>query len=891
MRGGGVAILSKCHFKPKFEKSYKYLSFECVTQTLKLSNNSVNLTLIVIYRHGGEVFSTFLEEFHEFVEYVKYNFKFYIICGDMNVHVNKPTDQATVKFMDILNIFSLNQSVNVSTHKYGNTLDLIINDIECISIKDIVVDSTHTLGSDHAMIYFNILCNIESSTKQEITFRDLKKVDLPLFQTDISIGTDKYLSEADGTDFKSCVDLYCNIYSDTVNKHAPVISKVVNSVKRPPWMDAEYVALRKQRRTLYSKWIKNKTAENRSNFEELRAAVNVLAKNKRCSYYQESIKSSGNSQKEIFNVFNTLLDNNNKSQVPFSEDYNSLASRFNNFFVEKIETIRKNLETSVVNNNNSVMNEVSTFNTFKVVTMEDLQKQIKSCKVKTSQSDPIPVFLLRSSIEELTPSILHLVNTSLTTGSMEGMKDSVIIPILKKAGLDLDELSNYRPVCGGLYIDKLIQKCVLVQLNDHMNLNNLHIPYQSGYKSNHSCETVLLGIVNDILLNLDNGSCCILLLLDLSAAFDTVDHDELVSILSNELGIGGIVLDWFRSFLYGRKQATNVKGCTSEFIDMPYGVPQGSVLGPVLFNIYIRKFIKLLRDAGFIVHGYADDHQVISSFRIEFQYHALAYSLPRCLGIISQFMSSHFLKLNAGKSKLLVFSPHNLRDKIYFDDVYLGSNLFLPVSFEAMNLGVRIDSQLNFNPYVSMLLSQCYKQLSNIGRIRRYLTSNEIKTLVHALIMCRIDQCNSILYGISEVEVTRLQRLQNSCARIIYGKKKFDHVSGLFKDLHWLPVKRRILFKALTFVFKIFLGIAPVYLTNCLTITNVEERILFIPKTSTSYGDRAFSNYAPRLWNALPDYVRKSNTLSYFKSHLKHQLFSNFTEYKGRVNRYKTYLN
>ena len=253
MRGGGVAILSKCHFKPKFEKSYKYLSFECVTQTLKLSNNSVNLTLIVIYRHGGEVFSTFLEEFHEFVEYVKYNFKFYIICGDMNVHVNKPTDQATVKFMDILNIFSLNQSINVSTHKYGNTLDLIINDIECISIKDIVVDSTHTLGSDHAMIYFNILCNLESSTKQEITFRDLKKVDLPLFQTDISIGTDKYLSEADGTDFKSCVDLYCNIYSDTVNKHAPVISKVVNSVKRPPWMDAEYVALRKQRRTLYSK--------------------------------------------------------------------------------------------------------------------------------------------------------------------------------------------------------------------------------------------------------------------------------------------------------------------------------------------------------------------------------------------------------------------------------------------------------------------------------------------------------------------------------------------------------------------------------------------------------------------------------------------------------------
>ena len=123
---------------------------------------------------------------------------------------------------------------------------------------------------------------------------------------------------------------------------------------------------------------------------------------------------------------------------------------------------------------------------------------------------------------------------------------------------------------------------------------------------------------------------------------------------------------------------------------------------------------------------------------------------------------------------------------------------------------------------------------ANIGRIRRYLTNDNVKSLVYALIMCRIDQNNSIMYGICESEISRLQRLQNSCARLIYGKKKFDHVSGLFAELHWLPVRRRIIFKALLFVFKVFTGSAPVYLINCLTIISIENRILHVPKTLTT---------------------------------------------------------
>ena len=312
----------------------------------------------------------------------------------------------------------------------------------------------------------------------------------------------------------------------------------------------------------------------------------------------------------------------------------------------------------------------------------------------------------------------------------------------------------------------------LLQLNEHMSENALHIPQQSGYKSNHSCETVLLKILNDVLIALDSGCCSILLLLDLSAAFDLVDHDELVSTLQYEIGLEDKVLKWFSSFLSNRTQYTNISGCQSERRSMKHGVPQGSVLGPVLFNIYVRNFISMLEQAGFIVHGYADDHQLIYKFRIEFQYNAICHSLPRGLILISEWMDSHFLKLNAGKSQLLIFTPRNIRDKLCMNSVYIGGNQFIPVSLEAMNLGVKLDFQLSFSPQISMVVSQSYKQISNIGKIRKYLKVEDLKTIVQSLVVSKLDYCNSLLYGVAEYEISRLQRLQNSCARLIFGKKE-----------------------------------------------------------------------------------------------------------------------
>ena len=885
--GGGVAIISKCKFASKFQKNCEFSSFEVIIQSFAVKNSS-NLTFIVVYRHKAEKVATFFEEFHNFLEYVNLKFKNVIIAGDFNIHVNKENEKSTVAFYDLLHSFSFVQSISTSTHKSGNTLDLLIHNPEHITVNNILVDSTVRDGKDHYLISFDVICKLISVARQKLTYRNYKDVVISSFHDDIKSSNQIFLNESSGQNFGNSIEIYGNIFKNVVENHAPLVTTNVNSFLCPPWMDAEFKAARKNRRQLYKIWNKDKNQQNRDMFEQSRDAVNELAYEKRCKFYQNQINSSVNSQLDLFKVCDSLLDSKQQLTLPYSENYETLANNFNDFFICKIEKIRKELDVySTVKITRPVNPYVTTFSTFSVVHSDDLMKIIKSFKIKTSRDDPLPAFLLKSSVELLLPTLVHLVNLSLQSGSMEGLKVSVVTPILKKAGLDCDVLMNYRPVCAGLFLDKLIQKCVFIQLDNHMCLNRLHIPYQSGYKKFHNCETVLLRIVNDIMSIMDSNSCCILLLLDLSAAFDTVDHEELLSILFNEVGLRDTVLDWFRSFLSDRVQSTCVKGSRSDTRNMMYGVPQGSVLGPVLFNIYVRNFLKLLNDAGFTAHGYADDHQALTAFKIEFQFQTIAHSLPRCLNLITEWMNSHFLKLNAGKSKLLIFSPKNQKNNIFFDRVYLGENIFIPVSNEAMNLGFRLDSELSCSKHINMIINQSYACISNIGRIKRYLTTDNLRCLVQCKLVSKIDNCNSLFYGISEYELNRLQKLQNAFARLIFKKKKSDHVTDLLKTLHWLPVRQRIVYKNLLIIFKIFTNSCPIYMKDILTILDDENRVLKVYKCNNSYGERAFSIYAPKLWNALPEYLRKSATILYFKKQLKHYLFNYYDEFIRKVNVYK----
>ena len=434
-KGGGVAIISKRTFISKYEKMLDYSTFECVIQSFRVKNNPTNLTIVVIYRpdsHSDNI-NMFLDELYNLTEYVQMHFKHYIICGDLNVHVNKVHDQTTIKFNNMLDTFSLSQSVQGPTHKLGNTLDLIIHDPDKVNVSNIHIDDKDRI-SDHFSIFFDINREIQNSGQKSISYRNIKNVNTVNLSNDLERNTACFLENCDSNNFHSSFELFNNLVANTVDDHAPLTTRIINNDDRPPWMDNEFLDARRTRRRAYKKWQRTKSDEHRETFVQLRQSVDLLSKEKRRDYYQNAIRSS-KSQKELFNVVNNLLDRGKKPILPYSENPKQLADRLNDFFITKIEKIRTTLVmpqntpclSSVVRNG-----DIPKFSFFRSVTVEEIKKQISSMTIKTCAQDPIPASLLKTSIDSLIPCYVELVNLSLRTGSMDGLKESVVTPILKK---------------------------------------------------------------------------------------------------------------------------------------------------------------------------------------------------------------------------------------------------------------------------------------------------------------------------------------------------------------------------------------------------------------------------------------------------------------------------
>ena len=443
--------------------------------------------------------------------------------------------------------------------------------------------------------------------------------------------------------------------------------------------------------------------------------------------------------------------------------------------------------------------------------------------------------------------------------------------------------NNYRPVSNLKYTSKLIERVVALQLNEHLMENDILEPMQSAYKTGHSTETALLKVQNDILMDIDKQKLTALLLLDLSAAFDTVSHTILLNRLQKRVGITGGALRWFQLYLENRKQCVRINTKNSKPVDLKYGVPQGFVLGPVLFSLYTLPLADLLKEHGVECHLYADDTQIYKSFNaIHSEEIDTISKLCACVSEVKKWMTDNLLQLNTDKTKFLIFGSRNQFSKKETKSFDAADDI-VDISSSTRNLGIIFDDLLSMNKQVSHLSRICFNDLRNISYIRRYLSLDATKTIVHALIYSRLDYCNSLYYGLLNTQIQRLQRIQNAAARIILKRKKFDHIIPVLIELHWLPLKYRITFKLLLLDYESLTGQTPLYLAELLKSkilshhnlrsNDILNTLAIKDSKLCCGGDRAFAVAAPREWNKLPANVRSSQSIEVFKSRLKTHLF------------------
>jgi ribonuclease P/MRP protein subunit RPP40 len=386
-----------------------------------------------------------------------------------------------------------------------------------------------------------------------------------------------------------------------------------------------------------------------------------------------------------------------------------------------------------------------------------------------------------------------------------------------------------------------------------------------------------------VLQAFDSGHVGLLTFLDLSAAFDSLDHSTLLKRLNASFGLRGSVMSWFDSFLSGRELSVSYAGTTSSSCGITCGVPQGSVLGPLLFIMYTSDLFRIVNNHNLKIHMFADDAQIYG-FCPPLKTSDLSAQMIACLNEVVSWCSSNRLELNASKSEYMWCSSKQKRRSYAHCPVRCGNSTLSPVS-SVKCLGVHLDSDFSFVVHISKTVSACFGMLRQIRSIRRSLSPYLLKVLITSLLFPRLDYCIAALSGTSLSQLKRLQSIIHASARLVFGSRRFSAITPLLHELKWLSVKSRINYRLCVLVHLCRLDQAPVYLSDQLQfVSTLPSRSRLRSGSSSALmapivrrptlGGRAFPAAAARAWNGLPSLISSEKNICSFKRLLKSHLLS-----------------
>ena len=508
-------------------------------------------------------------------------------------------------------------------------------------------------------IHYGITCKLNCYAKHSnsklVTFRRLKTIDVARFKEDIHMHP--LLTSTTGS-VDEITENYSERLMSLLDIHAPTICS--NVIQRPnaPWYTDSLRAAKRERRTLERKWCNSKMNVDKVAYRNQCSIVAKQLNDTKEKYFSDKLDECPGDTKMLHKITDKLLVNQHIQLLPTDDDDTHLANVFSNYFANKIDNIRQNFSLPI-NLEQDTPPDIR-FDHFRPLSVEELRKVINCYTNKSCELDSIPTWLVKLCLDDLLPLLTAVINTSLESGVFPAkFKETLIRPLLKKHNLDPEELKSYRPVSNLHFISKITEKIASQRLEEHLNIHSLHDPFQSAYKINHSTETAIIKISNDIITSLDRGRCTILVSLDLSAAFDTVDHDIFINRLKSVYGAYGTAHALFKSYLLNRHYRVCINSSFSEKHKLKCGVPQGSVLGARMYTMYTEPMRTLITKHQVSYHSYADDTQLyVHCDNDETSIQLAIKRLEHCIADVCKWMKSNALKLNEEKTEFIIFGVH-----------------------------------------------------------------------------------------------------------------------------------------------------------------------------------------------------------------------------------------
>jgi len=805
------------------------------------------------------------------------------IVGDFNVHFERPDDAATSELNDDFAAHGLMNSVTLPTHNQGGALDVVVSRTDLTVPRVDVIDAGL---SDHHLLRWSVPVTRESPVYVSTSSRPWKRLNSSTFRSAIATSPLCDASAWSALDIDELAQLYDKEITTILDRLVPMRTVRCRRRASDAWFDDDCRVAKRCVR-LFERDVRRIRRVDPQNTAAIDAATviwtkrrreyRIMLRKKREEFWLAKVASESSSPQLLWRSIDVLLG---RGRIPTS--LGITADTVHAFFEAKVAGVRSSTKDAPSPVFTAAPSGCSLME-FQRLSVDDVVAAVRQLPDKQCASDPLPTSLLKENVDILAPFLTELFNRSLLQGVVPStFKTAHITPLLKKPDLDPAEPKSYRPISNLSVLSKTMERLVARQLLDYLCAADLLPDLQSAYRRHHSTETAVLKVLGDILRAVDSGDLAALALLDLSAAFDTVDHATLLERLRVSYGLSGYVHDWFQSYLCGRFQFVRCGGSSSTPTQLICGVPQGSVLGPILFLLYTADLLHLIRVHGLDPHLYADDTQIYG-FCQPGACPELQSRVSVCISDVAEWMRTNRLQLNADKTEIIWCTSSRRQHQIPTDSFVIGADVITPVS-SVRDLGIYLDSDLSMRTHISKTVSACFAVLRQLRSIRRSVTRPVLQSLVASLVLTRLDFGCTTLAGLPARQLNRLQSVLNAAARLVYSARRSEHVSPLLYELHWLRVPERIEFRLAVLAHRCINGTAPRYLAGELErvadtasrqrLRSASSPALLVPRSlHKTIGDRAFPVAASKVWNKLPPAITSLSSLHTFKRALKTELF------------------
>lgn len=823
----------------------------------------------VLYRPPrGNVLSA-LDQLDNFLSYTSVQYENIFIAGDLNINLLATDSVAVGHVCSFFESYQLTQIVDTVTRITPFTQTLL--DIILVSKTDLVLSCTvmdsHGV-SDHCVVMSKLKFVRSRVDPKFITYRDFKNFNNDDFVADLCTVDWDYIYRL--SDIDEIVEYFSQNICLLYDRHAPIRTVRVNK-KPAPWLTDTVKLMIRLRDDAHLKYRRTKLERDLIAYRNLRNYVTGAIRREKKAYMDFRLRNKNS--KSLWNSLRSLGIVGMTSSITLPPNIGGLDAINRHFAhvsspaasLEQLELLRKYDAVSPESH-------LEGFN-FSTVSAEEVFRIIAALKSNAVGIDHISLNMLRLVSQHLLHHFTFIINTCILSSIFpSSWKYAKVLPMPKVANPDAP--ADFRPISVLPTMSKVLESVLRNQLADYVFGKNLIPDCQSGFRPMHSSTTAMIHITNNIFSAIDRGQCTCLLLLDYSRAFDTLNYDILCTKLKYYGATTGAAA-MIRSFLNNRSQSVFWDGQSSQPVELRLGVPQGSLLGPLLFSIYVSDFWEYLNNCH--IHQYADDTQIWYEFDTDKVQDAESIINADLQSLLNVSLA-HGLNLNPSKSYAMLFGTKAKRQELKGRLNLRMGGTHVRFSESCKNLGLHLDENLRFSNHVSKLCQGSYLTLKQLFPSRHIMSPIIKLNICNSLIISRLSYCDAV-YGpaLLASDAVRLQRVQNSCVRFAFGIRKFERgISLKLFETKQLRLETLRLYHLLCLAHKIILTGVPGYISDefrwlhrpCLSRESRHCRMLRIPHHSSACFRRSFIYCACHQYNGLDNEYRDMSLLN-FKKRLK----------------------